>query len=60
MAIDTFEDIHRVMPEITEVSAVMWHASMLEKMSPEQISSYFSANELEECAGFSHTQRKNE
>lgn len=60
MAIDAFQDIHRVMPEISNVSAIMWHTSMLEKLSPKQISSYFTPNELEECAGFSHAQRKNE
>lgn len=60
MATDTFQDIRRVMPELSSVSAVMWHTSMLAKLGPEQISSYFTPVELEESTGISNTQRKNE
>lgn len=60
MAKEIFNDIRRIMPEISDVTVAIWHTSMLEKMSPEQISSYFTPVELEDCDGFSHAQRKNE
>lgn len=60
MAIDKFQDIRRVMPELSDVSAAMWHLSSFEKLSPEQVKSYFSKVELEECSGFTHSQRKSE
>ncbi len=60
MAKNTFQDISRVMPEVSSVSAAMWHTTMLEKLSQDQILGYFTAEELVECEAISHTQRKNE